>query len=361
MTHRRTPKRRLAATALGLAALLAGSVAAAQANAAPGASPTSAPRTLSSAQAGDLADDLTARLGAAAAGAYYAAETETLIVNVVDEAAVPEVESAGAEARVVPHSLAELTETHEAVRAFAVPGTAWSIDPVSNSVRVRVDSTVTGRALEEVRDAVAGLGGTATLERSAGTYQPYLAGGDAIHSGGARCSLGFNVTLADGGAGFLTAGHCGEAGSQWSETAGGPPVASLTRSEFPGSDWALAQYTADVPHPSAVSLYDGTTQEITGAAEATVGQQVTRSGSTTGVHPGEVTAVDVSVTYPQGTVDGVIETTVCAEPGDSGGALFSGPSAIGLTSGGSGDCTVGGTTFFFPVTDALAASGATLP
>ncbi|MFE2438414.1 S1 family peptidase, partial [Streptomyces sp. NPDC059409] len=34
--------------------------------------------------------------------------------------------------------------------------------------------------------------------------------------------------------------------------------------------------------------------------------------------------------------------------------------AIGLTSGGSGDCTVGGETFFQPVTTALEAVGATL-
>ena len=40
--------------------------------------------------------------------------------------------------------------------------------------------------------------------------------------------------------------------------------------------------------------------------------------------------------YPQGTVTGMIRTTVCAEPGDSGGALFAGNTALGLTSGGSG-------------------------
>ena len=53
----------------------------------------------------------------------------------------------------------------------------------------------------------------------------------------------------------------------------------------------------------------------------------------------------------------MIRTNVCAEPGDSGGPLFSGSTAIGLTSGGSGDCTSGGTTFFQPVTAALSAYG----
>ncbi|WP_199199069.1 hypothetical protein [Amycolatopsis sp. CA-128772] len=43
----------------------------------------------------------------------------------------------------------------------------------------------------------------------------------------------------------------------------------------------------------------------------------------------------------------------------SGGRLFTGDgSAIGITSGGSGDCRTGGVTFFQPVTTALAAAGA---
>ncbi|WSA47754.1 S1 family peptidase [Streptomyces sp. NBC_01803] len=335
----------------------------AQAGASPPTTPaTAAPDliTLSSTEAGTLATTLTARLGADAAGAYYEAESATLVVNVVNEAAIPTVQDAGAAARVVEHSLAELEEVRARVEEFAVPGTAWAIDPVSNAVKVTVDDTVTAAALTGIRDGVEALGGLATLQRAAGTFEPYLAGGDAIYSAGARCSLGFNVTV-EGRPAFLTAGHCGEEGSTWSDSSGGAAIGTMTAGEFPGSDYALVEYTGQIDAPSAVDLYDGTTQEITGAAEATVGQEVRRSGSTTGVHDGTVTALDVSVRYPQGTVEGAIETTVCAEPGDSGGALFAGSSAIGLTSGGSGDCTSGGTTFFFPVTDALAAVGATLP
>ncbi|HEV7628914.1 MAG TPA: S1 family peptidase, partial [Streptomyces sp.] len=92
-----------------------------------------------------------------------------------------------------------------------------------------------------------------------------------------------------------------------------------------------------------------------------VGQKVTRSGSTTQVHDGTVKAVDASVTYPEGTVDGLIQTDVCAEPGDSGGSLFAGDKALGMTSGGSGDCSAGGETFFQPAPAALEALGAELP
>jgi streptogrisin D len=40
--------------------------------------------------------------------------------------------------------------------------------------------------------------------------------------------------------------------------------------------------------------------------------------------------------------------------------MFSEDKAVGLTSGGSGDCTQGGETFFQPVTAALEATGATI-
>jgi streptogrisin D len=75
------------------------------------------------------------------------------------------------------------------------------------------------------------------------------------------------------------------------------------------------------------------------------------------VHSGTVTAVNVTARYPQGTVYGLIRTTVHAEPGDSGGSLFRGTTAIGLTSGGSGNCTTGGTMFFQPVTEPLRVYG----
>ena len=99
-------------------------------------------------------------------------------------------------------------------------------------------------------------------------------------------------------------------------------------------------------------------QDITHAASAYIGESVTRRGSTTGVHTGTVTALNVTVHYQSGgTVRGLIQTNVCAEPGDSGGPLYDGTAALGLTSGGSGNCTTGGTTFFQPVTAALSAYG----
>jgi streptogrisin C len=59
-------------------------------------------------------------------------------------------------------------------------------------------------------------------------------------------------------------------------------------------------------------------------------------------------------------VTGLTRTDVCAEGGDSGGPWLSGDQAQGVTSGGSGDCTVGGETFFQPVNEILAENDLTL-
>jgi streptogrisin B len=88
-----------------------------------------------------------------------------------------------------------------------------------------------------------------------------------------------------------------------------------------------------------------------------------RSASGAGEGGTAVTALNVSVRYsghPGGKVGGLIQTTVCAEGGDSGGPLYDGSKALGLTSGGSGNCTTGGTTFFQPVREAVSAYGVTV-
>jgi streptogrisin C len=73
-----------------------------------------------------------------------------------------------------------------------------------------------------------------------------------------------------------------------------------------------------------------------------------------------VQAKNSTVNYPQGTVTGLTRTNACAEPGDSGGSWLSGAQAQGVTSGGSGNCTSGGTTYFQPVNEILSAYGLTL-
>ncbi|MFJ1975135.1 S1 family peptidase [Streptomyces sp. NPDC087903] len=357
MKHRRISGRRTAVAGAGVAALVAAGVTFQTANASEPAKPA-APRTLSIAAAGKLASTLGKDLGADAAGTYYDAKTRNLVVNVLDETAAELVEAAGGRARVVENSLAELKSARGTLKQDAtIPGTSWATDPRTNRIVVTADRTVSTSEWAELAEVVDGLGSVAEVRRTKGEFTPFVAGGDAITGSGGRCSLGFNV-VKDGQPYFITAGHCTEAISSWSD-ADGNVIGQNEQSSFPGNDYGLVKYTSTVDHPSEVDLYDGSAQQITGAAEATVGQQVTRSGSTTQVHSGTVTGLDATVNYGNGDiVNGLIQTDVCAEPGDSGGSLFSGSSAIGLTSGGSGDCTAGGETFFQPVTEALAAFGA---
>jgi hypothetical protein len=104
-------------------------------------------------------------------------------------------------------------------------------------------------------------------------------------------------------------------------------------------------------------------QGIYGPGTAYVGQAVCRSGVTTGVRCGTVTALNQTVNYATGVVYGLIRTNICAEAGDSGGSLYvaSTGTILGILSGGSGNCTSGGTTYYQPIAEVLAAYGLTLP
>ncbi|HEY2947511.1 MAG TPA: S1 family peptidase [Micromonosporaceae bacterium] len=288
------------------------------------------------------------------AGAYRDAGGR-MIINVTDAAAAAKVRAAGAVARLVSRSAAQLAQL-QARLDTGVAGTAWSADPVGNQVLVQVDPTVSGSALAGLRAAVAGSGGAARIEYLREALRPLISGGDAIYGSQYRCSLGFNVRSGSTYF-FLTAGHCTDLATEWFSNANHTTkLGDRTGSSFPGNDYGIVRYLSTYP----ISSISGTvgSQDITSAGNAFVGQAVSRRGSTTGVHTGTVTALNVTVHYVGGgTVRQMIQTNVCAEPGDSGGPLYAQTVALGLTSGGSGNCRTGGTTFFQPVTEALSKYG----
>jgi len=240
-----------------------------------------------------------------------------------------------------------------------IPGTAWMADEATGRIIVSYDSTVTGAKLSQLTNVTKRFGDKVTLEKLPGTLSRRISGGDAIYGGGSRCSLGFNVRNSAGTYFFITAGHCTNITASWyANSSRTTLLGTRTGSSFPGNDYGIVQYAASYTnHPGNVNLYNGSTQDITGAGTPTVGQTVRRSGSTTGVRSGQVTGLNATVNYPQGTVSGLIRTTVCAEGGDSGGSLFSGSTALGLTSGGSGNCSSGGVTYFQPVQEVLSRYG----
>ena len=278
-----------------------------------------------------------ARLGAAVVGLVAA-------LALVVPAAAP----AATDARA---GKGRLSAASAAVERSGVRGVAWYVDAARDRVVVTADSSVSPSDLDAIESEAGAAASALRVERTTGVFRPLLGAGDAIYGNRYRCSLGFNV-VSGSTYYFLTAGHCGKSEKRWWTSASrntlvGPTVGY----SFPGDDYALVRYdNTAVSHPGGFTV-----------ADAFVGESVTRDGSTTGVHTGRVTALDVSVRYQGGgTVRGMIQTTVCAEPGDSGGALYDGSKALGLTSGGSGDCRTGGTTFFQPVREAANAYGVTI-
>lgn len=250
---------------------------------------------------------------------------------------------------------AALSATGDAVRAADVAGTAWYADTATGKLVVTADSTVSQAALAKIKRQAGVNADALRIERTPGKFSKLISGGDAIYATSWRCSLGFNVRDGAGNYYFLTAGHCTDGAGTWYSNSSRTTVLGTTAgSSFPGNDYGLVRYTnTSVTKSGTVGNVD-----ITSAVNATVGMSVTRRGSTTGIHSGSVTGLNATVNYGGGDiVSGLIRTNVCAEPGDSGGPLYSGSRAVGLTSGGSGNCSTGGTTFFQPVTEALSAYG----
>ncbi|WP_030774478.1 carbohydrate-binding protein [Streptomyces sp. NRRL F-2664] len=326
-----------------------------------GLTPTQAKaRLVHEAEAGATAARLRDRLGGAFAGAWVdGADAGTLTVATTRASDTAAIRAAGAEPKLVTRTLAALDGAKAALDRAAGPATPVRyVDPRTNMLVV--EETEAGAAAR-LLSATATDAALVTVVRTAEAPRPLhdLRGGDAYYmNGSGRCSVGFPVTRGTVH-GFATAGHCGRAGTT---TTGFNRVAqgSFQASVFPGSDMAWVAANTNWTSTPFVKGSGGTNVQVSGSVLQPVGASVCRSGSTTGWHCGTIQQHNTSVTYPEGTISGVTRTTVCAEPGDSGGSYMSGSQAQGVTSGGSGNCSSGGTTFFQPLNPILSAYGLTL-
>jgi streptogrisin B len=249
----------------------------------------------------------------------------------------------------------QLKSANSSVLKADVPGTAWATDAKTGKVLVTVDSTVSKAEIAKIKQAAGSNAGALEIKKTPGKINKLIKGGDAIYASSWRCSLGFNVRSGSTDY-FVTAGHCTDgAGTWWSNSGHSTTLGTTSGSSFPTNDYGLVRYT----NTSVTKSGTAGSVDITSAATPSVNTNVIRTGSTTGTHTGRVTALNATVNYGGGdVVYGMIQTTVCAEPGDSGGPLYgSNGVAYGLTSGGSGNCSSGGVTFFQPVTEALSAYG----
>ncbi|MFF7813380.1 S1 family peptidase [Streptomyces sp. NPDC007945] len=297
------------------------------------------------------------RAGAAYGGSWFDPSAGRLVVAVTDRAKEPELRALGADIRLVRHSAAALDRAKARLDGLRAPAgvAGWHVDPKANAVVVDVvrDARRTPAVLAFLdRARATGLVTVAETAEAPRTYAAGTVGGDPYYTGNVRCSIGFSVH-----GGFVTAGHCGRAGAAvrgWD----GSAMGTFQGSSFPGDDYAYVSIHSGwwtVP----VVLGWGTVpdQLVRGSAEAPVGASICRSGSTTRWHCGTVLAKNQTVNYSQGAVYQMTKTSVCAEGGDSGGSFLSGDQAQGVTSGGWGNCSTGGETWFQPVNEILARYG----
>lgn len=298
-------------------------------------------------------EKLKGKLGADHAGSWLDRKSGKLVVAVSDAADVATVKAAGAQAKLVKHSKSELNAiVAELDRKAgkrggaerAKPGkaqasvaalTAWSVDATSNEVAV---SVVKGKQAA-AKSALAKYGDAVRIEQlpAAPTSVDFMDGGDVTSN---KCSAGFNLRNPSTGQGYLlSAGHC------WSvnETVtgqGGHVFGTVVEKWFPTFDDALIKKTNSYwtqgpwvdTNPS-----NGGFVNVYGYSDAPVGTLICKSGITTKLTCGYITAKDQTVTFDGvNTVYGLTRHDACVEKGDSGGAnyqLASTRTAEGVSSG----------------------------
>lgn len=321
-------------------------------------------RLVNEAEAGTRAGRLQNALGKNFAGAWVQGTTSARLVVATTRATdVAAIKAEGAQAKVVKHGLRELEALTAKLDATAVAG--GGLETPVRYVDVRANKATVQATSAAVADKLIAAAGVdrrlldvkVSAERPRALHD--VRGGDAYYiDEKARCSVGFSVTK---GAkqGFASAGHCGKAGAK---TTGFNKVAqgAFEASVFPQKDMSWVGVNSEWAATPRVKGEGTADVQVAGSVQALVGAAVCRSGSTTGWHCGTIEQHGTSVSYAEGVIEGVTRTTVCAEPGDSGGSYISGTQAQGVTSGGTGDCKSGGVTFHQPLNPLLDEFGLTL-
>jgi len=189
------------------------------------------------------------------------------------------------------------------------------------------------------------------------------------------CSAAFKALSNSGGQPYvLTAGHCANRPNWHNEGWRAPNSADSKEymgymtpaaTSFPVHDWgairvySLGYWYESVWNNPLVSFFGfNETWPIEYESSAFKGQELCHTGARTGSSCAVVKLVDKTVNYLEGTVYGLTEATegpyLCNNHGDSGGAVWSGYTALGMTSGGEnlGSCGTSTSLWFEEVTRA---------
>ncbi|MGW6277472.1 S1 family peptidase [Kribbella sp. NPDC055071] len=296
-------------------------------------------------------------------GAWLDPTSHELVIGLVGTGHAAAVRATGAQTTAVPEPAAALDKRKAAVDKLAgksVPDavSGWSADPRTGSVVINVQAGKRSQAVDAFVAKVAKAGAVTVREVTAQAPRTFAAGtvgGDPYYVDNIRCSIGFSVY-----GGYVTAGHCGRSGlvRGWD----GSDQGWFQGWSFPGNDYAWVSvgygwWTV----PVVLGWGQVSDSLVRGSWEAPIGSSVCRSGSTSHWHCGTILAKNETVNYGNGALFyGATKTNVCAEGGDSGGSFITGDQAQGVTSGGWGNCSSGGETWFQPVNEILQAYGLTL-
>ncbi|MET9915329.1 S1 family peptidase, partial [Streptomyces sp. NPDC006476] len=283
-----------------------------------------------------LSARLLKRLGERQAGAWIDPANGDLVVNVLNAEDAHTVEAAGAHARIVRHASRQLVRLESELNRTQLPrGSSLGIDPHADAVVIDVPH---GQSFTPARDykgavvikhspAPARRMATPATSASTNAARADLYAGLTINRdapGGVRCTSGFLITPKQS-SGFhfnylLTAGHCGGVGSKWFR--GNSQIGSTSHSELGPNDFstiALNDYATWQPQPWSYTQ-NGPQPVRGGYTVSTTGSTVCMRGSSTEYNCGQV--LDLNASYFSSTnndqISGVVKTSLCAIPGDSG-------------------------------------------
>ncbi|MGW8592204.1 S1 family peptidase [Dietzia sp. NPDC055877] len=156
-----------------------------------------------------------------------------------------------------------------------------------------------------------------------------------VPNGVLECSTGFNGEL-DGKPVVITAAHCAGADGTRAALADGEEFGTMTGTKREAIDTALIavdESAAERFSNNLVSADGNAPQSIIGTAEPVVGQKACKTGFRTGFSCGTISQVDADIDVAGSrTIAGAFTVDLCALPGDSGGVVFSGDRALGISS-----------------------------
>ncbi|RBO87929.1 S1 family peptidase [Nocardia puris] len=235
------------------------------------------------------------------------------------------------------------------------------IDTVNNSIAVRVDqagvpmpSFVDPARVIVTAPPVAGETLPQGTPIAEGVDRASLTGGDGYAAVGGdvqlRCSFGFNGTDRSGNVVNISAGHCDPNGAaagganasgvheMLPQDRRGARLGSFAKSVLGSQDYSIIRIddaVADRFRNNGVRVPGAAPVLIEGVATPVIGAPVCKSGSRTGFSCGIISAVDQTVQVGERQLTQSFSATICALPGDSGGAVVTGRMALGISSASS--------------------------